>query len=346
MTQVVQPQGIVLYPYASHVMAFSSSPTSDSQRNLQTPGLPLQKFLETLDWLSYTHQQKSTSSSKTSAQCSTCKPITSQSTSEDIKFSLDRVQCQVTFLIGVDHFISFSPTNNTKEALSHISAVLSIEDGELRLALTSKQGQNPICLKINTERIEGTPEVSETDDHITLSLKFQSLTIVFASRRVVAQQQPGEKTTSIKSSYKNLREHIIDMQLRRYRPSEGNDSGTISLLEKSTMEAKKRLSRTNRDTSQQFTQFFGKAISFHMPDCFPYSHDSSSYARSVASQHNHIEFVNSFIEVEITHEALKEQLGKLWKVVDKRPSSEERMLTSREIKRRRIEGTNETYKSG
>ena len=325
-------------------MTFSSSPSTDSQGNVQTPWLPLQKFLETLDWLSYTHQQKSTSSSKASAQCSTCKHMTSQSTSEDIRFSVDRVQCQVTFLIGVDHFISFSPTDNVKEALSHIFAVLSIEDGELRLALTPKKGQNPICLKINTEKIEGTPEVSETNDHITLSLKFQSLTILFASRRVI-EQQPGEKTVSIKSSHKNLREHIMEMQLGRRRSSERNESGTMSLLEKSTSEAKKKLNRKNRDIDQQFTRFFGRAISFHMPDCFPYSHDASSYARSVASQQNHIEFVNSFIETEITHDAFKKQLAKLWEVVDKRPSSEERMLTSMEIKRRRIEGESETHKN-
>lgn len=309
-------------------------------------GLPLGKFLSTLDWASDTHPASTEVAESGSIQtCIACtRPV--HDSSEDVAGSTDKLEGFVVFRVAREHRLAFSPLRSSERASWRLGGVLSVFDAKLRLAVHTTDDGAPRCLTVDTHKILKPLELTTTSSVFRLELTFPFVTVGFEQERPKPPASGTERGGSTSSGVRLtvMRDAITELLEGPSSSDHGAAMDTggkkaadfISLYGKQLEEKGKDMKWTETGMREIFSRFEARCTTMTMPPSFPYMQPQSAYEGLSVDQSNHTLFVEAFLQQEVTRNAMVKQAEAWVQLATKQKDyGEDKMLSREEIEARR-----------
>lgn len=296
-------------------------------------GLPLHKFLSTLDWLKFSHPPSDFNS------CAACSANRASSESQDVANPVDNLIGHLSFRIGYNDVLCFAPCHDQQHALSAIPATLSATDAKLRIVIHATANCPSRCFTANTRCIAEDPSLHNTENDWRLDVPFPFTTLIFHRSKQTADgvhsaRSYGTKFTAMKDAIAELRTvpPAID-RIAAAEIGEKKDEHFVSLLDVQLANIAKKHNCDKTDAA--LSNFVWRAALMTVPHAFPYALVEGTQKEN--DERNQVALVDAFLEMQVAQRALLKQAQKCVAAATACHDSKESdtMLTREEIEGRR-----------
>jgi len=320
----------------------SGAPTKHAPNALDShSGLPLHKFLSTLDWVRDSHQVSDSSENSKEHACPTCSLTKPDSASDDVAISTDHLTGFASFRIGLRDVIAFAPPQSGQDALSSIPATISADDGKLRIALRASEHGPVHCFTANPRKIIDEPSLHNTGRRLRLDIAFPFVSLVFHRSRHAEQRQDASgsgdaRFTAMRDAISELRElpSSID-QMAEADTGENKELEFVSLYDKELDRFRSGEGYQDRDMCDIVSGFSWKAALMTVPQAFPYTFQTGTLQTEQEEQ-CHVAFADAFLQLEVVRINLVQKAEAcVQAAVGPKAKVEDRMMMPAEIENRR-----------
>lgn len=323
-------------------MSSLSDPKQVLARFENRGGLPLERFISTLEWACDSHGSPP-SCGETASNCVVCKRQLHNSTF-DSEGTDDHLEGLAVFQVTRLHRLAFSPLADSAVPLSRIRATLSVSDGLLRIALYFAPNRWR-CLVLDTKKILEEPKIESTDKMLCLTLVFPFVSLSLERTREINQEVcevQGESHVG-ELQFDAMRNAII--QLRNAHSNAGPHCATISgkmekgsfvsLFEKRLEQVSQQIDTGEVELRDGLLNFLVRGSAMVMPLGFPHRPPQSKFEGLNVDQSEQVLFFEAFLDHEIFLQAAMEQAA-AWVRKATRACQEVQdiLVTKRETKQR------------
>ncbi|CAN8066605.1 unnamed protein product [Agarophyton chilense] len=264
-------------------------------------GLPIENFLSSLDWLSNSHSSSPSAQNATNS-CNACTSLSANCCVADSDLHQSIITGVARFHLACHQQLCFAPVSNETDVLSDISAVIGMEQDNIRIVLRTCESAGNLCLTIDETKMIKPVRTSQQQHMHMIHFTFPSVILVFQSRTAVSADSSEASTANAREQKKldSLKEAV-----NKLREKDGT-SATEQLSEQNqSLEDKEGV-----DLEQVFTDVLSKGAKMVMPPCFPYVTGAGGGEDAGNSSASHIAFVQACMRQETAiSDALKQTEG-------------------------------------